>query len=79
MDIKEIEKLLTSGNIKQFAMRLLEEWGGGGKDLTDEEIRKGTVHSPDERKTAVIFTDMIRKKKREKRNEKTVFELQWLK
>jgi len=42
---------------------------GGGKDLTDEEIRKGAVHSPDmrvhspdKRKTAVIFTDMIRKK-----------------
>ncbi|XCP84091.1 hypothetical protein ABXS75_13555 [Roseburia hominis] len=59
---------------------------GGGKDLTDEEIRKGAVHSPDmrvhspdERKTAVIFTDMIRKKKREKRNEKPFFELQWLK
>lgn len=36
---------------------------GGGKNLTDEEIRKGTVHSPDmrvhspdERKTAVIFS-----------------------
>lgn len=29
MDVKEIEKLLTSGNIKQFAMRLLEEWEAG--------------------------------------------------